>query len=143
MYNPGTFCDDRARRGAVAPYGLSMVARQCLAKVSFPLAFCVSSVTLPVMPSLNIRNISEETMKRIKSEAALGGKTLRQYVMERLGETGGEHRGVQAVRAEVAVSAPERREPVAAEPVVALCGHRYGPKKCPFPMCEHWKWGDK
>ena len=143
MYNPGTFCEEQARRGAVAPYGPSMVATQCLAISSFPLASRASSVTLSVMPSLNIRNISEETMKRIKSEAALGGKTLREYVMERLGETGGDHRRIQAVRAEVAVPTPERREPIAAEPVVALCGHRYGPKKCPFPMCEHWKWGDK
>jgi hypothetical protein len=40
------------------------------------------------MPSLNIRNISDTLMKRLKSESALAGVTLREYVIGKLGENG-------------------------------------------------------
>jgi hypothetical protein len=36
------------------------------------------------MPSLNIRNIGNELVKRLKSEAALAGVTLREYVIGKL-----------------------------------------------------------
>lgn len=42
------------------------------------------------MGALNIRNVSEELIKRLKANAAMNGQTLREYVLMQLG--GGEPR---------------------------------------------------
>lgn len=84
------------------------------------------------VPALNIRNVSERLVKRLKLEAAILGVTLRAYVVERL-ENGGDalegfggkevagspspkekdegSGGVQGVRGGAKVRAGGRREP--------------------------------
>jgi hypothetical protein len=62
------------------------------------------------MPSLNIRNIGNTLVQRLKSEAALKGKTLREYVIEKLENGNG---GVSGVRVSAEVPKAGGRKPVA------------------------------
>jgi hypothetical protein len=78
------------------------------------------------MPSLNIRNIGNELVKRLKSEAALSGKTLREYVIGKL-EQGSGKVGVPGVPTHIEVPAPKGRKSASREPV--------GTKD--FRMCRH------
>jgi plasmid stability protein len=72
--------------------------------------FCrLKSVTSVYMADMNIRNIGDALLRRLKSEAALAGKSLREYVIERLEADG----GVQGVREAKAVRAPGGRKPAA------------------------------
>lgn len=53
------------------------------------------------MATLHIRDISDKLMQRLKSDAALNGQTLREYVVMQLGGEGGggNHRAEGAARA--------------------------------------------
>lgn len=70
------------------------------------------------MPSLNIRNMSDTLMKRLKSEAALAGKTMREYVIGKLESTNGG--GIPNVPRADTVPAARGRKPSPREPVASV-----------------------
>ena len=109
------------------------------------------------MAALHIRDISDKLMKRLKTEAAMNGVTLREWVVKQL--EGAAPRRADVVQAEAkssghvppgSVSKPEVKratvdpaEMPAAPTLSVKCSHEYGPKMCPFPGCENYKWRKK
>ena len=81
------------------------------------------------MAALNIRNIGNTLVQRLKSEAALSGKTLREYVIEKLESRDS---GIPDVQPSIEVPAAQRRESAPARRV-----HRAVVEPASGPRCKH------
>jgi len=151
MYNPGTFCDDRARRGAVAPYGLSMGARQCQAKVVLPPLFVPTNalkcaIRTHMLDTTWKLRVSAEELELWKAEAARAGMLVSEWIREQCNAAASSP--IPGVREDVGVRAPERREPVAVEPVYRESERKLawnetpkaeaGARQCPHGIGSGW-----
>lgn len=90
------------------------------------------------MPALHIRDVEEKLVQRLKAEAALGGVTLREYVIGRLGGQKTEDRGSGDMPRPAEVPVAKRsacrpeRVPVSREP----CKHGADPRFCKHEECR-------
>lgn len=85
-----------------------------------------------IVSDMNIRNIGDTLLKRLKSEAALAGISLREHVIAKLG-------GVQVVREVAPVREEKRRKPDSIGTGVGVCEHGCEPNGCPYVECRNFK----